>query len=277
MATTIRIERRVLRNARPPLSWLRDQRVRWAARTDVRLGLPEDPSQQVSRFLGIKPGLDPNSPTHQRLRSEEAGHDIPRLKTAVAHLRDLLADHPSIWLLVPALLGLLAAETYGASLLLHDQGYEGWTLYFLSVAFATALFALLGTVVTLAKQRSKLAWLAIPALALCVGAIAAGRRQGDDATWADAVIVILATTGPAALVEVVFSKLKETLPLWRRYRNAIKAERDAVTAQRRASQEFQIIENSGRWWENQKTTVAANYTTAYRRTVGRQASKAGRS
>lgn len=277
MTTSIRIERRVFRNAHVPWVWFRDLRVRWAARDDARFGLPEDAQQQVDRFLANKPGLDKDSPTHQRLRAEEAGHDIPRLKANVAHLRDLLADHPSIWVLVPTLLVLDLAETYGASLLLHDQGFTDWALYFLSCAFASALFALLGTVVSLAKKGSRLVWVAIPGLAVIVGAVAASRGQTDDSTWADAVIVILATVGPAALVEVVFSKLKETLPLWRRYQNAIKAEKDAKRAQHRASQEFQIIENSGRWWENQKTIIASRYTTAYRRTIGRLATKAGAS
>ena len=274
MTDEVRVERRVRRNARPPLVWLRDLRVVWAAKDDAKVGLPEDAQLKVARFLGIKPALDPDSPTHQRLRTEEAGHEIPRLKAAVAHLDDVLTDHPSVWVLVPALIVLLAAETYGASLLLHDQGYADWTLYFLSLAFATALFALLGAVVTLAKQRSRLAWLAIPALALCVGAIAINRQQGEDATWADAVIVILATTGPAALVEVVFSKLKETLPFWRRYRNAIKALKDATRAQQRASRAFQILENSGRWWDNQRTLITSRYTTAYRRLAARIAMKA---
>jgi hypothetical protein len=263
------VDRWVLWNAYPPLRWFRDKRLRKLGRRDARLGCPQNPDGQVLRFLGLFPGPDPQSPRQQRLAIDAAGHDLPRLKAAVELLRATLTDKPSVWLLVPILLILLVAETYGASLLLHDQGYADWTLYFLSCAFATALFALLAGAVGLAKKGSRLVWLAIPALTLVAIAITANRQQGEEATWADAIIVLVATVGPAALVEVVFTKLKETLPFWRRLRLAIQAHRKALRTQRRAIFAQDIIERSGKWWKEQEGKVKAEYDEGYVAALGK--------
>ncbi len=91
---------------------------------------------------GLEPTLDPKRSLRDELMIEQSKTERLRRLTGVKEqLEDELAKHPSLWLLITLIIGILGAEIEGFLIMWRDAGVDGGARILLAVASAgTTIF-----------------------------------------------------------------------------------------------------------------------------------------
>ena len=202
----------------------------------LRVAEPE----AIRRFwLGLRPEIDPND--------YRVARDLSQINVMGVEAEDFRLDRweterqmAEEWFTRPWLLraGIIASgfsEMLGAILVMRALGYEPPERAFLGIALAAIVFAL---AIVVGKARStgakwgfRLGILAFGLLVICIGIVRMNEVGSDHESFsmlvAAVVIGVALSVGPALLAEFLAQKLRQSVPLARRYTLAKNRHRSA--------------------------------------------------
>jgi len=245
------------------------QHVEERAREDARLGI-YNPDAFILSTLGPEPVFDPvNNFQHGEVGSRLQNPVIEETQQDLRREEDELARFASAHLLIAFLAVLLVMETLASIYVMKSMGIESPERIIFGFALALCIFF-----VTWLCSRARSRLLSIAALIALGGLVAAltavrvNDNAGDDSSsridFAEALIMMAVTIGPAVMAEHVLRLLAPALPVMRRI-GRLRSRLGTATGEKKSANRFaERLSIRREAWQRESARRRAMYDVAYR-------------
>jgi|GEM_PF-880072 len=245
------------------------QQVEERAREDARLGI-YNPDAFILSTLGPEPVFDPvNNFQHGEVGSRLQNPVIEETQQDLRREEDELARFASAYLLIAFLAVLLFMETLASIYVMKSMGIESPERIIFGFALALCIFFVTWLC---SRARSRLlslaALIALGGLVAALTAVRVNDNAGDDSSsridFAEALIMMAVTIGPAVMAEHVLRLLAPALPVLRRiarFRNRLTS---AIRQRKSANRFVERLSIRREDWQRESARRRAMYDVAYR-------------
>lgn len=234
------------------------------ARKDAKVGV-DSCDDFVGSVLGERPVFNPSLPDHAKmdadLKLDTTGHEAE-----LQRLEDEVTQHPSRLLTGWGLAGCYAAEALACVSLMKSLGFQNPEKTVIGLMFAACVFWLTTKAAEATGRGRYFVYVVYAALVLAVAAARWAQMSDPSAVgWAGAVVMMLATVGPAWLAEKLWKLRLPVAQLAKQIRNVRRRLSEMKQRRENAQRFVDRLTEAQRRWDNDATIIRSTYRKEHRR------------
>jgi hypothetical protein len=236
------------------------------ARKDAKAGV-ESCEDRVKASLGERPAFDPSRLDHKRIEEDlHLDGEINNLENEVAGLEDQLAAEPGVLVNRTAVVGCYLAEAWACISLMGSYGFRNPEKTVFGVMLALFIFWITAMLSHVSGRRRIGAYVMYAALVVAVaGSRLDERGDGAAINWAEAVVLMFLTIGPAMFADWCLRRIHAAAALAKKLR-VVRPRLARLRGRRdRAQAIVDKIHEAQRQWDNEATRTRSVYWMEHRR------------